>query len=604
MELRVVVALLAVAGAWSPRLAAEDCAALLAEAEAAAALRDAAPERGVSAAEAALLRAAGMQPPCSVAEAMLHSAAGANLNILGRNREAVERYERALALLDAAEATEAQKAAAHRGVGVALADLEEFEDAIAHYLAALDASEAAGDVLEAAKSAGNIGNLYNTIGQLDRSQSYHERALKGFQQAGFKPGVAGTLINLGALAAKFASAAEERGDDAEMRRHNALLLDYNTQALALFTELGNERGIAYASSNIGLALDREGSPALAREYHERALALRRKIGDVHGEINSLVWLATTLVHLGNFDEAKLHLDEARARLPAPNLGLESQIVAASVELAEARGDFGQALRLQREVTRLYSRMADEDQRTRVAQLQSGFDSREQARQIELLRSQAEIQNLQLGRQRMLLAAGTMVAALLVVILAMLWGRHRASRANARELDRAASTDPVTGLANRRSIVQRVEREIARAEKSGQPFSLVMADIDHFKDVNDRFGHGAGDQVLLEVGRRLRAQLRDVDVVARWGGEEFLLLLPETPRERAAQVAERLRVAIADAPFVVDGRSIPLTATLGVTACLGQFGMDACVKQADEALYAGKRQGRNRVVVAVPVAAPA
>lgn len=587
-------------GVWNAAVSASagtgDCAALHADAEAAMALRDADPERGVTLAVEALQHAVSLQPACPLAEAMLHSAVGVNLNILGRNADAVERHARALALLDAVEATPAQKAVSQRGMGVALADLERFEEAVAHFLAALDASEAAGEVLDAAKAAGNIGNLYSSLGQLDRSRAFHERALRGFQDAGFKPGIAGTLINLGALAAKFASAAEEAGDEAGMRRQNEELLDYNTQALALFAELGNERGVAYASSNIGLALDRQGSPALAREYHERALALRRKVGDVHGEINSLATLAATLAHLGKPLQAQRLLDEATARLPAPNLGLQLLIADAAVEVSESQGDHREAMRRLRDAARLRSRIADEDHRARIAQMQREIDRVEQARQVELLHAQAGDQG---GRQvsPWIPVLVALLATLLMAVPIVWYAQRRADRAAARELCRMSATDPLTGLLNRSGMLRRIERERVRAQHDGTGFALVMVDLDGFGQVNDRHGLAVGDQVLQEVARRIRAQLRETDVVARWGGDVFLLLLPEMPRPHAAMMAERLRLAIGGVAFTVDGQALALTATLGVAACRGTLDLDGCVRRADQALHMARHQGCDRVNVA-------
>lgn len=166
-----------------------------------------------------------------------------------------------------------------------------------------------------------------------------------------------------------------------------------------------------------------------------------------------------------------------------------------------------------------------------------------------------------------------------------------------EVQRLAITDPLTGLANRRTFEQRLAEEVRRARRYYRPLSLIMADLDHFKVYNDTYGHPAGDVMLQEVANLLRTHVRETDLVARYGGEELAILLPETPRVGALAVAEKIRVAVEEHPF--PGReALPggrLTISLGV-ATFPEDGdePEALVQCADEALYRAKALGRNRV----------
>src|SRR5690606_27176358 len=236
-----------------------------AEALVVAEARDSDPEQGVARGRALLAEAQALSPPCPAGEAMLLGGIASNLHILGRNHEAVSEYERAIALLDAG--TPAQLAFLHRGLGVALLELESYQQALEHALIALEASDGADDTVGSAKTAGNIGNLYNSIGELELARDYHGRSLAGFEASGFKPGIAGALINLGSVAAKAGLKAREAGAAADARREHLLLRSYNERARAIFSELGNLRGVAYADSNIGLALDRLGQPEAALSHH-------------------------------------------------------------------------------------------------------------------------------------------------------------------------------------------------------------------------------------------------------------------------------------------------------------------------------------------------
>ena len=162
--------------------------------------------------------------------------------------------------------------------------------------------------------------------------------------------------------------------------------------------------------------------------------------------------------------------------------------------------------------------------------------------------------------------------------------------------RETFADYLTGLANRRALFEAAEQELQRSQALPRPTALVVIDADHFKAINDRHGHPGGDAVLQHLAAILTSTFREVDVVARIGGEEFAVLLPSTDLARAAVVAERLRAAVASQSATVDGGAVRYTVSAGVAAsCDGSGGVDLLLKQADQALYAAKRAGRNRVV---------
>jgi two-component system cell cycle response regulator len=168
-----------------------------------------------------------------------------------------------------------------------------------------------------------------------------------------------------------------------------------------------------------------------------------------------------------------------------------------------------------------------------------------------------------------------------------------------QLQRLTQTDPLTDVANRRHLSERLEEEYMRARRYGRPLSVGMLDIDHFKKLNDSFGHQAGDYGLIEVAKRIKITLRSHDFVARYGGEEFVMVLPETPAERAVMACERLRMAVERSDLRWEGQRMPVTVSLGV-ASLPHASIHKAVDfitLADSALYDAKRAGRNRVVEA-------
>jgi diguanylate cyclase (GGDEF)-like protein len=168
----------------------------------------------------------------------------------------------------------------------------------------------------------------------------------------------------------------------------------------------------------------------------------------------------------------------------------------------------------------------------------------------------------------------------------------------RIVERQALVDGLTGLANRRQCEDTLASELARLERFGGPLAVVVADLDWFKDVNDRYGHPSGDAVLREFAQLLRDLVRDVDLAGRWGGEEFLLILPGTDLAGGAQVAERVRLALAGRIVLsADGSPIPVTASFGVAATPPASTAAELFSAADAALYEAKRNGKNRVETA-------
>ena len=160
----------------------------------------------------------------------------------------------------------------------------------------------------------------------------------------------------------------------------------------------------------------------------------------------------------------------------------------------------------------------------------------------------------------------------------------------------AFIDPLTRLNNRAALDQALNREVQLAQRHHQPLHLLMADLDHFKQVNDRFGHLSGDCILRHSAGIIRELLRGSDEVFRYGGEEFVILLPATERAGALQVAERIRQQIAATPCHCEGHSITVTCSIGVAELAAQDSADSLFDRADKALYRAKEEGRNRVVV--------
>jgi diguanylate cyclase (GGDEF)-like protein len=196
-------------------------------------------------------------------------------------------------------------------------------------------------------------------------------------------------------------------------------------------------------------------------------------------------------------------------------------------------------------------------------------------------------------------AGSVVLGLLLFRwLPLAIQERRQAQRHATDLEALATIDFLTGVYNRRHFETLAGTEFARAHRYMRPLSVLMIDVDHFKDVNDRLGHAAGDIVLRDIAALCRANIRESDVLGRVGGEEFAIMLPETTQSAAAQFAERLRAQIGANGLIVFGEKVRVTVSIGVAGCAPSTpGTQDVLRRADQALYDAKNAGRNKVAVA-------
>ncbi|MCE9665949.1 sensor domain-containing diguanylate cyclase [Halomonas sp. M5N1S17] len=173
---------------------------------------------------------------------------------------------------------------------------------------------------------------------------------------------------------------------------------------------------------------------------------------------------------------------------------------------------------------------------------------------------------------------------------------RELKATRHELAKHAATDPLTGLLNRRAFEQRLNQELALMQRGAPPAALMLIDLDHFKTVNDTLGHQAGDEVIVRFTELCREVFRQADIIGRWGGEEFVIMLPRASVAEAQHAAERLHKLLATTPMLDDTSSpLHITASIGICSLIDSDNLDECVHRTDELLYQAKEHGRNRTV---------
>jgi len=571
-----------------------NCQALPDRAEEIRALRDHDAAEGIRRAEVLLESLEQSEVACPSGRMLVEAALASNLHIAGRYDQALEAVGQAIKLAEEVDEP-VHCATVYRTAGVVFWEVDAHHQALTYYQQALDLSRKAGDDSGIARTAGNIGNLHTALGNLDEAERYHLQALEAFESLSWGEGVAGTLVNLGALAARRAEALERADETQAAQQHHRDNLDYNRRALAIFEKLDNPRGIAYAADNVARALTSLGQAEAALAPARRSQELRQKVGDSMGVVRSLLTRADALAALGEIEDAIGLLAEARAMVGPDNRSIQREVLQRQADLLAREQNFEKALGRLRELVEIERAMAAEQTAARVEELELKYRAEQLEQQLALERAGAELSEQRVHRQRIISLGATLTALLLLLIAVLAYNRYRLGKKVSRSLDRAARTDPVTGLSNRRDMTERIQRAIIRSEEDHEKAALVMADIDSFKRINDTLGHQGGDQVLIHVAQLMREHVRGQDVVSRWGGEEFMMLLPNTDLEGAVSVSENLRRALAETPPVIAGQQLVLTMTFGVAETYPGIDFNTLIKRADDAMYVGKARGKDRVV---------
>lgn len=306
----------------------------------------------------------------------------------------------------------------------------------------------------------------------------------------------------------------------------------------------------------------------------------------------------TLTALQRIDAALQSFDTAQHYLSAENNPRYMLMLYAARAPAEAAaGNFELAHDL---LARYIALNKTQQQLAREQQsniLRFQFDSarqQERTTQLEAEKQLAEqhVSTLQLA-QRWQYAALSLIALLFVILFSFAVSLKKRNR----KLHRLAMTDELTNIANRRRIMMQAEQERVKAIDTGQALGFLILDLDHFKQVNDRFGHDVGDNVLQQMCMTVSAMLRQPDYFGRTGGEEFLIVLPDTGAEQALAIAERLRLAIAAISFADSPQQLRITCSIGVSQYQPDEALNISLTRADDALYQAKADGRNKVVLA-------
>jgi len=465
----------------------------------------------------------------------------------------------------------------------------DYDQTLNCYYEALRIYEQLNDIDKCGKISKTIADVLYETNQYDKALEFYKKAYDLTQNLNDNLVMATIAHNIATIY------AQENEDPVKA-------LEYYFQALELFKELGAEQEIFITLANIGNAYNLLGEFSKALEYLNEALPIAQKMGDRRIDASILVRIAWSFLGKKDFQKAieyyKKSNDICKNDYPDIRQMNYRGLSDIYLEIQDYKNAYEYVIRTIKVRDSLYTVESEE----KIAEIQTKYETEKKEQQIVLLEKDNTIAVMKIKRQKSLLlylTSGIVLILAFVFILSNLY-RQKVKTAAALavangKLEELSRTDPLTKLWNRRYMHEIVERERVRIKRAFEPFSFILMDIDHFKNVNDTYGHECGDYVLATMAVILRSAVRKQDVVGRWGGEEFLLFLPSTSLKGALTIAESIRKKIADYPFNYSSTNIAITATLGVSEYEETVSVEACVKLADDALYEGKESGRNRVV---------
>ncbi|MFC0253349.1 tetratricopeptide repeat-containing diguanylate cyclase [Massilia consociata] len=373
-------------------------------------------------------------------------------------------------------------------------------------------------------------------------------------------------------------------------------------SLAIERSLGADSMGAYSLANLSDCYLKMRDYRNAALYAEQAIDAARKLNNAGLEATARLNLGQAYLATGRLAEGKRHIEAGMTAYE--KLGDQPELQAVLVEYGQAlerAGDLPGALRAYHRERKISDELFEKRRQRAVLDLQEKYDTEKKQRQIELLRSENEVNRLQ-QRIWWLLAA---VFALASVVVGLLYRKVRHANAQLyaknKELKQQSVRDPLTGLYNRRHFLEYMRampQPQERAAAHEQCGALFLLDVDHFKHINDTHGHAAGDAVLMAMAASLRDILRETDMIVRWGGEEFIAFLPTIPRSGLDEVAQRILSGISATTIQHGGQTLSVNVSIGFApfplSCGGVvLPWERAVNVVDMALYLAKAHGRNR-----------
>lgn len=512
----------------------------------------------------------------------MHDSPGqaAALNVVGNAHHAMGEYAKALEAhgkslgLRKETGDQQGQSASLNNIGIVYQRLNDSAKALEHHFASLKIKEEISDPQGQSASLNNIGLIYEEIGDKDKALDFYNQSLKIGIEIGDRHVQGVALMNVGNVYSQLGDAT--------------LAMNYHLESLKIRQEISDKEGEATSYINIGELHAKSSDLNHALVNYYKGLEIARQIGDRFLQATVLYDIGVLYSKQGNHSGAKTHLEHA--------LGIAKEIGAKEVlykshkslsEACEAGGDFTSALKHFKSFGEVKEAVFNEagEKRMRTLLIQAELEKTEQEKEIyrlknvEIVKANQELEN----RNEQLKESDKQKNQLLKEL-----------RRQAETLEKQAQEDSLTGLFNRRYADYQLSQEFKRAIRFGRTMAIAMADIDLFKAINDKFAHQIGDEVIRTVGQIMENSCRAIDTVSRYGGEEFLLIFPETAAVNAVVACEKIRKAVETFPWDQLISGLRVTVSIGLSDDLSVSTPDRMVAKADAKLYEAKESGRNRI----------
>lgn len=383
-------------------------------------------------------------------------------------------------------------------------------------------------------------------------------------------------------------------------------LHYNTAA-ANYNEIDNLESLVRTYEALSKIYKDTGDKEKAYTNLQKFTDTNEKLNQ---EINSKEYLYNYEYYnaIGNEDKALEYFKLYTAYQDSLKLAINQEQVETLISDIEIKHEMDKAKTTEKlvEVTK-----TAEEKQIMIEKLETESDDKEQLtklqnesknKQIEKLQYERKINDLNISKQKRLrsvylfiLIVSIILLILLFIIIIVLSSKYKMKKEHSIDMEKMAKTDPLTQLPNRRAVLDRISYEAVRFKRNSEPFAIIISDIDNFKNVNDKYGHDAGDKVLITLSNLINKTIRKQDICARWGGEEFLFLLPGTDNKGSKIITEKIRRKIEKEKIEYKGSIISITMTFGICSFSKSITTDECISRADKALYEGKKSGKNRIV---------
>ncbi len=518
--------------------------------------------------------------PQTIYYARLLSAKARSLNNFGQYDEALVAANKAMKIFETLN-SEKYRADIHQTKGHILNDKGLQKQALEEYLISYEIFEKSGDKKRLGSILSSIAIIYDQSGEQDKAIGYYKESIEYIDKDKQKFDLSVVYYNIGA--------AYYRKDDNKMAK------SYLNDALQLSIQLKDDVGIAYAKTRLGLIEQKESNFKRSNAYFNSIIKILEKSNDKRMQMNVRVALAKNYSSLNRYELAKKNLRKAIeiANL-LDNVDNYLSIYKAATTISEEQQEYREALDFQKKYTETLQKKHKMEQDEKLNGLMVKFDTEKKEAENILLQKENSLQTLSMEQQAtkhklMLIVLGFSI----ILVLGVIYGMLKQIKLRKRFAS-LAMTDELTKAPNRRHILEFTKTQFKVAKDTNTPLVIAMLDLDHFKAVNDTYGHDIGDLVLIAFYQTVQQSLRSVDRVGRLGGEEWLMVMPGVSIDQISSIFHRIRNSLKELSIKGLDPKHKITFSMGVAQISDQKEtINAFIKRSDDAVYRAKEEGRDR-----------